>query len=73
MGSKSSEPIAVTGDGHIIKKGSSYYYGDRKVKVISVDPYRGERQLRVQVKHLGYVYADNLFKSRTGKYIGAGD
>ena len=66
---KSTEHFAITGDGYVIKKGNSYYYYDRKVKVVDVLPCN--RSLRVQVQHVGFVFPDNLYKTENGKYIGA--
>lgn len=67
--SNSSENIAVTADGYLIKKGKSYFYGERKVKVLDIEPVT-ERACRVKVTHLGYLYPDNLTKKADGKYIG---
>lgn len=67
--SNSTEEIAVTGDGYVIKKGNTYYHArGTEVKVVEVHPASSYKRM-VQVTKLGLVSADSLFKSENSKAI----
>jgi len=73
MGILSKEPFSVSADGHAVKKGKTFFYGEHKVKVLEVFPSAGVRGARVKATKVGIVFADQLYYSKTGKYIGGGD